>query len=111
MSESRLSGGTGERPLFPTFIATAPGPYVVLDMGVVGLALVGIVVGAVVRRWEAMLAAGLVPLYFVGLDWGLWGDGTGDLWGFAAFVTTVVAACSVAIGVAVGRMAFEGPRR
>lgn len=80
-------------------------------MGVVAVALVGIVFGAVVRRWEGVLAAGVVPIYFLGLDAGLWGDGAGDLWGFAAFVVTVVAACSVAIGVAAGQMALDRPVR
>jgi hypothetical protein len=72
------------------------------------------VVGLVSRSWVALLLP-LVgwPLYYIGLNRGWWGSGTGDGWQFIAAGLTVVGIVSTGLAVAVSRLvrpAFR-PRR
>ena len=72
-------------------------------MFLVALAIAGFVIGALVRRWSALLAVLVVPLYVAGRRLGWWGDGVGDLWQLGALIMTLVAFASIAAGVATGR--------
>jgi hypothetical protein len=61
-------------------------------------------VGVAARRWLALLLPAIGwPLYYVGLDRGWWGSGTGDGWQYLALVFTTVGVVSTAVAVAAAR--------
>ena len=57
--------------------------------------------GVLTRSWLAV-SLPLIgwPLYYVGLNQGWWGHGTGDGWQFVAIALTVLGVVSTAIAVA-----------
>lgn len=58
--------------------------------------------GFVVGRWMALVPAAVVmPIYWIGLRAGWWGYGVGDGWQYLSVLTTVLASCGAAAGVAV----------
>jgi hypothetical protein len=68
------------------------------------LLLVFPLVGLLTRSWASILAP-LVgwPCFYIGLDRGWWGDGTGDGWQVLLIILTVVGVATTIAGVAVGR--------
>lgn len=62
------------------------------------------VVGILARSWvAASLPLISWPLYYLGLNEGWWGYGTGDGWQFVAVGLTVLGVASTAMAVAVGK--------
>jgi hypothetical protein len=64
-------------------------------------AALGYVVG---RPWVIAVAVAAIVAYYVGLDSGWWGGGTGDAWQFVMLVAIVVAAAVTAAAVVLGRI-------
>ena len=66
--------------------------------------------GGVAHRWPFVVLP-LVgwPLFYVGLDRGWWGDGTGDGWQAAAVFFTCVGVVTTAVAVAAGRSLSRRP--
>jgi hypothetical protein len=61
-------------------------------------------VGLLAARWLAgFLPRVGWPLYFLGLNQGWWGHGTGDGWQYAATSLTAVGVVTTVLAVAVGR--------
>jgi hypothetical protein len=61
-------------------------------------------VGAVARRWAAILLPLLAwPLFYLGLDQGWWGNGLGDGWQYAAAALGSVGVATTALLVALAR--------
>jgi hypothetical protein len=62
------------------------------------------VVGYVLARlWVVAVAVSAVVVFYIGLDSGWWGNGTGDAWQFAMLVVSVVAAAVTTAAVVLGR--------
>ncbi len=71
----------------------------------IAVVVLSLLCALVLRRWPAVLVpAFLVPLYYVGLKSGWWGNGVGDGWGTAAVVVTAAALVATAGVVAVARL-------
>ena len=68
------------------------------------LLLVFPLVGLLTRSWTSILAP-LVgwPCFYLGLDRGWWGDGTGDGWQVLLIILTAVGVATTIACVAVGR--------
>jgi hypothetical protein len=63
-------------------------------------------VGVAARRWLALILPAVGwPLYYVGLDEGWWGNGTGDGWQYVALAVTAVGVAITAVAVAAARRA------
>ena len=62
-------------------------------------------IGIVARSWVAV-SLPLIgwPLYYLGLNDGWWGSGTGDGWQFVAVGLTLVGVASTAMAVAAGKL-------
>jgi hypothetical protein len=61
-------------------------------------------VGAVTRRWQAVLLPTVWwPLFYAGLNKGWWGDGTGDGWQWAAVAIGAFSFFTTAAAVALAR--------
>jgi hypothetical protein len=76
------------------------------------LLLVFPLVGLLTRSWISVLAP-LVgwPSFYLGLDRGWWGDGTGDGWQVLLIILTVVGVATTIAGVAVGHSWTAAGRR
>jgi uncharacterized membrane protein len=71
---------------------------------VIGLLIGFPLVGLVVRRWTAILLPLIGwPLFYVGLNEGWWGYGTGDGWQYVAAVLTAVGVVTTTLAVALSR--------
>jgi hypothetical protein len=78
---------------------------------VVLLLVLGPLIGFVSRRWLAVLIPAVAwPLFYVGLDEGWWGSGTGDGWQYvaAAFTTAGLFSTAFAVGAARAQMRRPG---
>jgi hypothetical protein len=64
-------------------------------------AALGYVVG---RPWVIIVAVVAIIAFYVGLDSGWWGDGTGDGWQFAMLLVIAGAAAVTATTVILGRI-------
>jgi hypothetical protein len=84
---------------------------VVPEVAVVGLLVAFPLVGFVIPRWSAV-GLPLVgwPLYFLGLNEGWWGYGTGDNWQYGAVLLTAIGIATTALMVALRRSIASGPR-
>lgn len=61
-------------------------------------------VGLIMRRWLAIVVSmTLIVMFYVGLDSGWWGDGTGDGWQFAMVLAMALGTAISAAAVAMGR--------
>lgn len=75
-----------------------------LELMVIGLLIGFPLVGLVVRRWTAILLPLIGwPLFYVGLNEGWWGYGTGDGWQYVAAVLTAVGVVTTTLAVALSR--------
>jgi hypothetical protein len=81
------------------------------EVVVVGLLIAFPLVGLVTRRWSTVVLP-LVgwPLYFLGLNGGWWGYGTGDGWQYGAALLTAVGVLTTAVAVALPRSSWPRPR-
>ena len=77
----------------------------------IALLIVFPLAGLLARRWRAALLplAGW-PLYFLGLNQGWWGYGTGDGWQYGAAVLTAIGVVTTVIAVALARGAQGATR-
>jgi hypothetical protein len=76
-----------------------------IQLAVPILLLVLVALAALIRQWWAVALPLLaVPLFYVGLRNGWWGDGVGDGWQFAAAAVTIVGLLGAMLGVTVGRV-------
>lgn len=67
---------------------------------IVGCALLGLVT----RRWWAVaVAVSVIPVYYLGLDYGWWGSGLGEFWEYPMIVMTAFCAVVTSVAVTVGR--------
>lgn len=83
-----------------------------MEVVVLVLLIVFPVVGAVARRWYALLFPLVAwPVCYVGLDRGWWGDGTGDGWQLVAAALTAVGVATTAVAIAAARGLTRGPAR
>ncbi len=82
------------------------------EVAAVGLLVAFPVIGFVVPRW-AVVALPLMgwPLYFVGLNEGWWGYGTGDNWKDGAVLLTIIGMVTTAVMVAIRRTLTPRLRR
>ena len=64
-------------------------------------AALGYVVG---RLWVIIVAVVAIIAFYVGLDSGWWGNGTGDGWQFAMLLVIAVAGAVTATAVVLGRI-------
>ncbi len=70
----------------------------------VALIALGGVLGLIVRRaWAIAIAAACIVGYYIGLDSGWWGDGTGDGWEAVMVFMSAVAAVVAWAGTVLGR--------
>jgi hypothetical protein len=78
---------------------------------VIGLLVAFPLVGVLVRRWVAV-ALPLIgwSLFYLGLNQGWWGDGTGDGWEYAAALLTAVGVLTTALGVALAARSSGYPQ-
>jgi hypothetical protein len=75
-----------------------------LEAAVVGLLVACPLVGAVTRRWLAVLLPVVAwPVFYVGLNENLWLDGTGDGWPLVAGLLLLFGTATTAVAVAVSR--------
>ncbi len=58
----------------------------------------------VARPWVVVVGVVAVIAFYVGLDSGWWGNGTGDGWQFAMLLAVAVAAAVTAAAVVLGRV-------
>jgi hypothetical protein len=78
----------------------------------VGLLILFPAAGVVARSWWALLLPALGwPLFYLGLNRGWWGNGTGDGWQYAAVLVTAFGVVSTASSVAVARAMRRTPLR
>jgi hypothetical protein len=101
--------------LLPLSIVLTRLQYAALVHGVVAALLVIFpLIGLAARRWLAVLLPAFGwPLYYLGLNRGWWGYGTGDGWQFVGAGLTAVGIIATALAVAVARflhLAFGVPR-
>jgi hypothetical protein len=74
------------------------------EAAIVALLIAFPLVGAIARRWLALLLPIVGwPLFYFGLNRGWWGDGTGDGWQLAAAMLTVAGVGSTAVVIAIAR--------
>jgi len=86
-------------------VDSATGVYCRLVTPVTMLLITFPVVGLATRSWAALLLPLIGwPLYYIGLNRGWWGYGTGDGWQFIAAGLTVVGIVSTAVAVAASRL-------
>jgi hypothetical protein len=74
---------------------------------IVACAALGYVVA---RPWVVAVAVVAVIAFYVGLDSGWWGDGTGDGWQFVMLLAVVVGAAVTTAGVVLGRADLRSAR-
>lgn len=67
---------------------------------IVGCALLGFLT---TRWWAVAAALSVIPVYYLGLDYGWWGAGTGDSWEYAMIFMTALGAAVTVAAVAAGR--------
>jgi hypothetical protein len=78
----------------------------------VGLLILFPAAGVLARSWGALLLPALGwPLFYLGLNRGWWGNGTGDGWQYAAVLITAFGVVSTAISVAAARAMRRTPLR
>jgi len=76
-----------------------------VEIALIGLIVASAALGFVTARWPSLaVAVALVVAFYVGLDSGWWGNGTGDGWAYAMLVVTIVAAAVTGAAVAAGRL-------
>jgi uncharacterized membrane protein len=69
-----------------------------------------LLVGAM-RGWPALLLPVIGwPLFYVGLDRGWWGRGTGDGWQYLAVLMTTIGVVTTALAVALSHAVGRRPR-
>jgi hypothetical protein len=67
--------------------------------------------GGAMRRWLALLLPVIGwPLFYVGLDRGWLGHGTGDGWQYLAVLMTTIGVVTTALAVALSRADGRRPR-
>ncbi|MCA1697628.1 MAG: hypothetical protein LC790_01465 [Actinobacteria bacterium] len=63
------------------------------------------IVGVITRRWLAIaLSIAMVGMFYVGLDSGWWGEGTGDGWQYSMAISMALGAAITAIAVGISRV-------
>jgi uncharacterized membrane protein len=74
------------------------------EVAVIGLLIAFPLVGLLARSWLVIVFP-LVgwPLFYLGLNRGWWGDGTGDGWQYAAVLLTAVGVVTTVIAIALAR--------
>jgi hypothetical protein len=83
----------------------------VIVVAFVVLAAFAFGVGVLVGRWSiVILCAAVFPIYFLGLQKGWWGNGTGDGWQILLVVGTAAAMTGSAAGVRLRRSAKPSKR-
>jgi hypothetical protein len=82
------------------------------EAAVAGLLVAFPLIGFVIARWSAIVLP-LVgwPLYFLGLDEGWWGYGTGDNWEYGAVLLTIIGIITTALTIAFRRGLSPRQRR
>jgi hypothetical protein len=73
---------------------------ITLIVSIATCAAVGYVVA---RPWVVAVAVGAIIAFYVGLDSGWWGNGTGDGWQLAMLIVMAVAAAVTVAAVVLGR--------
>lgn len=71
-------------------------------MTAVLLFVVGISLGFLLPWPRTLLLSFLVPLYYLGVHLGIWGEGLGDQWVWAMTFLMVTVFASVAVGIMLG---------
>jgi hypothetical protein len=71
---------------------------------IIGLLIAFPLVGLLARRWLSLIIPFVCwPLFYIGVNKGWWGGGTGDGWQYAAALLTVIGVITTAATVAVAR--------
>jgi hypothetical protein len=65
----------------------------------------GIVLGVSLRWWLGLLVPLSIPIVYIGVDQGWWGEPwmLGDLWQYAMLGLTALTFAATALGIAIGR--------
>ncbi len=76
----------------------------VLEVSFFALVIAFPLIGALTRRWIAVIIPLLGwPLYYIGMNRGWWLDGTGDGWQTIARSMTVIGVITTTAAIALGR--------
>ncbi|MGH2949460.1 MAG: hypothetical protein ACRDPC_24935 [Solirubrobacteraceae bacterium] len=76
-----------------------------MEITLIALIVASGLLGFVTARWWAVaIAVVLILAFYVGLDSGWWGNGTGDGWEYAMLGVTIFAAVITGAAVAAGRL-------
>jgi hypothetical protein len=94
-------------------VSIAPYSSEMPEAAVIGLLIAFPLVGLFARRWLAVILPFVGwPLFYLGLNKGWWGYGTGDGWQYAAALLTAVGVVTTALAVALaGGVRASRPRR
>jgi hypothetical protein len=76
-----------------------------VEITLIGLIVASAALGFVTARWSAVaVAVVLILAFYVGLDSGWWGNGTGDGWEYAMLGVAIFAVAVTGAAVAAGRL-------
>ena len=74
------------------------------EAAVVALLILFPLIGVAARSWSAVSLPIIAwPLFFLGLNLGWWGNGTGDGWQYAALLVSAFGVVSTTLAVAAAR--------